>query len=45
MPHKILIVDDDKDLVFLIRVGLQNEGFEVITAPDGEQALQLIKKR
>jgi two-component system alkaline phosphatase synthesis response regulator PhoP len=43
MPQKILIVDDDKDLVFLTKVGLQKEGYEVITASDGEQALQLIK--
>jgi DNA-binding response OmpR family regulator len=42
MPHKILVVDDDKDIVYILRSALQTEGYEVITASDGEQALKLV---
>ena len=43
MSQRILMVDDDKDLVYLVKVALEADGFEVITASDGEQALQLVK--
>jgi diguanylate cyclase (GGDEF)-like protein len=36
----ILISDDDEDIVRFVEVNLRLEGFEVITAFDGEQALQ-----
>ncbi len=36
---KILIVDDDAHIRELIRVFLRNEGFEVLEAPDGVEAL------
>ena len=35
----ILVVDDDVELVGLLRFALQGAGFEVVTAFDGEQAL------
>ena len=38
---KILVVDDEELLVKGIRFNLQNEGFEVITASNGLQAVQL----
>ncbi|MEH6892003.1 response regulator, partial [Bacillus sp. JJ864] len=37
----ILVVDNDKDIVQLIEVYLQQEGYKVVKAYDGEQALQL----
>ncbi|MGH2751172.1 MAG: GGDEF domain-containing response regulator [Actinomycetota bacterium] len=37
----ILVADDDEDIVRFVEVNLRLEGFEVITAPDGEQALQM----
>src|SRR5581483_2472245 len=40
---KILVVDDDRDLVDLIRYGLHREGHTVITAFDGESALRLFR--
>ncbi len=40
---KILIVDDDKDIVFLIREVMLKQGFEVLVAYDGLQALRVIK--
>ena len=36
---KILIVDDDPHIRELVRVFLRNEGFEVIEAADGREAL------
>ncbi len=36
----ILVADDDEDIVRFVEVNLRLEGFEVITANDGEQALQ-----
>ena len=37
---KILVVDDEDLLVKGIRFNLQNDGYEVITASNGLQALQ-----
>ena len=36
---KILIVDDDPHIRELVRVSLRNNGFEVIEAADGLEAL------
>src|SRR5580698_10453912 len=43
MSQKILVVDDDEDIVYMLKSTLQKNGYEVITAADGEQALGLIK--
>src|SRR5204863_588529 len=37
---RILIVDDEADLRAVLRFGLEAEGFEVIEAADGEEALR-----
>jgi DNA-binding response OmpR family regulator len=37
---RILIVDDEADLVSVLRFGLQSEGFEVLEAADGEEGLR-----
>lgn len=42
MANKILIVDDDVDLRELYKTTLQNEGFDVKTAENGEDALSQI---
>jgi DNA-binding response OmpR family regulator len=39
MPGTILVVDDEKNIVQLARLYLNNEGFRVETAHDGKQAL------
>lgn len=41
---KILVVDDDEDIVKLIKIRLQAKGFEVITALDGDTGLFMAKK-
>ncbi len=41
---KILIVDDEPNIVQFLELGLQNEGFEVYTAPDGFTAVTLAKQ-
>ena len=44
MPNKILIIDDDIDLVETMRMVLENAGFEVIDAQDGQKGLTKISK-
>jgi len=41
---KILIVDDEPNILQFLEIGLQNEGFDVQTAPDGMTAITLIRK-
>lgn len=41
---KILVVDDEPDLVQLVSYNLKKEGFAVSVSADGEDALQKIKK-
>jgi CheY-like chemotaxis protein len=40
---KILIIDDDPDIVTSVRLTLENEGFEVIAAENGHEGLEKIK--
>ncbi|MBX2861791.1 MAG: response regulator transcription factor [Vampirovibrio sp.] len=42
MKPKILVVDDETDLVNLVRYNLEREGYEVLTAYDGLPALDLV---
>ncbi len=42
---RILVVDDEKLLVKGIKFNLENEGYEVDTAYDGEEALNMAKAR
>ena len=37
---KVLVVDDDADLLDLMTYALRREGYSVLTAIDGQQALQ-----
>jgi two-component system, OmpR family, alkaline phosphatase synthesis response regulator PhoP len=43
VPHNVLVVDDDKDIVYMIKSMLEKEGYKVETAHDGIQALKLMK--
>ncbi len=42
MPNKILIVDDDNEIRKITGIYLENEGYEVLKAENGEQALKII---
>jgi phosphate regulon transcriptional regulator PhoB len=42
--NRILIVDDEPDLVELVAYNLKREGFKVSASPDGEDALEKIRK-
>jgi len=40
MNEKILVIDDDSGLLTLLRLGLEREGFTVITADSGKEGLR-----
>lgn len=42
MAKRILAVDDEKHIVRLIQVNLERAGYEVVTANDGAQALEMV---
>jgi DNA-binding response OmpR family regulator len=42
MAKRILMVDDERDLVFATKLYLEAEGYEVLPAYDGQQALALL---
>ncbi len=42
MPGNLLVVDDEPQILQVVSGILQDEGFEVLTAPDGETALKLV---
>ena len=41
---RILIIEDDRDIVELVRYNLANEGFQVSAASDGNSGLNSLKK-
>lgn len=41
---KVLLVDDEPDLIKLFKFRLEANGFEVVTAADGKEALEKIRK-
>ena len=44
MKRKILIVDDEKNIVDILKYNLNKEGFETIEAYDGRQALEMVER-
>jgi two-component system, OmpR family, response regulator len=40
--HRVLVVDDDESIRELITLALEDDGLEVISAPEGESALAMI---
>jgi DNA-binding response OmpR family regulator len=44
MPKKVLIVDDEPNIVLSVEFLMQREGHEVITAGDGQEAIELLAK-
>ena len=43
MGQRILVVDDDKEIVRIVRAYLEKAGYSVLTANDGETALHIIR--
>jgi two-component system alkaline phosphatase synthesis response regulator PhoP len=41
--HRVLVVDDEPDILELLQYNLVKEGYEVKTAPDGKKALEVAK--
>ena len=44
MSHKILIADDEPNILISLEFLMKREGFEVVLARDGQEALEAIKK-
>lgn len=45
MPYRILVADDEKDIRSVLTLYLENAGYEVVEASDGEQALQVLSSQ
>lgn len=45
MKTKILLVDDEKDIVEFLQYNLEQEGFQVITAHDGMEAIEKLNQK
>ena len=43
MAKQILLVDDERDLVFYTKLFLEEQGYEVLEAYDGKQALEVLE--
>jgi len=43
-PHRILVVDDEDDLLELVRYNLAKEGYDVVCVGSGEEALKAARK-
>ena len=43
--RKVLVVDDDRKTVELVRLYLEKDGYQVLCAYDGQQALELARHR
>lgn len=44
MPKRILVIDDEESVLFVVKEMLEFEGYEVCTAPNGKVGLQLFRK-
>ena len=45
IKHKILVVDDDRKIVELVRLYLEKDGYRVLVAYDGLEALELARRK
>jgi DNA-binding response OmpR family regulator len=44
MKPRVLVVDDESDFIQLLKYNLENQGFDILTATDGVQALNLARR-
>lgn len=40
MGKKILVVDDEKPIADILKFNLEKEGFEIVMAHDGDEAIE-----
>ncbi|MCC6905616.1 MAG: response regulator, partial [Anaerolineae bacterium] len=45
MAYRVLVVDDEADLVRTVRAYLEESGYEVLTAPNGREALFVARQQ
>ena len=45
MANKILVVDDDLNICELLKLYLENEGYTVFTANDGQEAVNTFQAK
>jgi len=43
-PIRVMVVDDEKDFLFTMDYWLRSKGYDVITAANGSEALEIITK-
>ena len=41
---KVLVADDDRDIVLALRIRLEAAGYEIVTAMDGKEAVERIRE-
>ena len=41
---KVLVADDDRDIVLALRIRLEAAGYEIVTAMDGREAVEMIRQ-
>lgn len=44
-PKRILVVDDDQDIVDSITIMLESQGYEVVAAQSGEEGMRLVEEK
>lgn len=45
MAYRILVAEDDGDIVQVLKLYLNNEGYEVLHAPNGAEALEIMEQQ
>jgi two-component system alkaline phosphatase synthesis response regulator PhoP len=44
MKPRVLVVDDESDFIQLLKYNLENQGFDILTASDGMEALNVARR-
>jgi two-component system, OmpR family, lantibiotic biosynthesis response regulator NisR/SpaR len=42
---RVLVVDDEDGILAFVRDALEDEGYEVLTAPSGEEAVRIVRRK
>ncbi|MDE3189529.1 MAG: response regulator [Acidobacteriota bacterium] len=45
MTATVLVAEDDEDILLLVTTRLQRDGYDVVTARSGAEALELVRER